>query len=334
MFGFAFPWAFILIPLPFVIRRLAAIEKQEIGVRVPFFKHLKHEEYSNSATPNNNRFKLIIVWLIWLLSLMALASPQWVGKPVELPSSGRDLLLAVDISGSMREPDMIYNLQRITRLTAVKYVVGNFVETRKNDRLGLILFGSQAFLQAPLTYDVKTIQQLLYEAQVGFAGEQTAIGDAIALSIKRLREHSGNQRVIILLTDGENTAGTLSFETAIDLAEKSNTRVYPIGFSPYDRDVDNNALQAVADKTGGKYFRARSTDELIEVHRQLDLLEPIEQDAEVFRPIESLFYWPLGAALILSFLLLSPIANTRTLRVKKSAQSNSPFQSSTTEASK
>ncbi|MGN0921785.1 MAG: VWA domain-containing protein [Cellvibrio sp.] len=327
MFEFAYWWVLLLLPLPLLMRRLAPLDKQQVGIRVPFFNEYKSQQNSGNGPLKNNILKRLLIWTIWVLSLVALATPQWIGKPVELPSSGRDLLLAVDISGSMREADMIYNMHRITRLSAVKYVVGNFVEQRKHDRLGLVLFGSQAFLQAPLTHDVKTVQSLLYEAQVGFAGEQTAIGDAIALSIKRLREHSGNQRVIILLTDGENTAGTLSIDTAMDLAEKSKTRIYPIGFSPYDRDVDNQSLQALADRTGGKYFRARSTEDLIEVHRQLDLLEPIEQTAQTYRPIKNLFYWPLGAALLLAMILLSPLTRSGTQATTKLGRSSS-FQSS------
>jgi Ca-activated chloride channel family protein len=189
---------------------------------------------------------------------------------------------------------------------AVKKVVGDFAQRRQSDRLGLVLFGSQAFLQAPLTFDVKTIQEMLLDTEVGYAGEATAIGDAIALSLKRLRESpdkNNTKRVIVLLTDGANTSGEISIPTATDLAVKANAKIYTIAFSPYDREVDVGSMKQIAEETGGQYFRARSAEELDAIHKQLDNLEPTEKDAEKFRPIETLFHWPLALAFLLSMLL-------------------------------
>ena len=315
MFEFAHPWLWLLAPLSLLMRALPALERRQAALRVPFFSQvsaLAQGEQSNGSSPLVRRLAL---WLIWLASLAAAANPQYLGETTSLPSSGRDLLLAVDISGSMREPDMVYNNRRITRLMAVKKVVGDFAARRQSDRLGLVLFGSQAFLQAPLTFDVNTVQQMLLEAEAGYAGEATAIGDAIALSLKRLRQQPDSKRVIVLLTDGENTAGEISLSTAADLAEKAKVTIHTIAFSPYDREVDARSMTQIAEQTGGQFFRARNTGDLETIHQQLDLLEPTQQDDESFRPVESLFYWPLAAALLASLLLaLAPHLNVTSLR--------------------
>jgi Ca-activated chloride channel family protein len=306
MFELEWPWLLWLAPLPLIMYFLPAKERTEAALRVPFYRMAKNLHQTSTATSNGAKTRFFILWLIWLLSVFAASNPQWVGEATSMPSSGRDLLLAVDISGSMREPDMVYANYRITRLMAVKKVVGDFAQRRQSDRLGLVLFGSQAFLQAPLTFDVKTIQEMLLETEVGYAGEATAIGDAIALSLKRLRESpdkSGSKRVIVLLTDGANTSGEISIPTATDLAVKANTTIYTIAFSPYDREVDVGSMKQIAEETGGQYFRARNTEELDAIHKQLDSLEPTETDAEKFRPIETLFHWPLALAFLLSMLL-------------------------------
>ena len=309
MFELEWPWLLWLAPLPLLMHFVQPKERTEAALRVPFFHWAKQLQQTTTSAAHNVKLRFLGLWLIWLASLFAATNPQWVGEATSMPASGRDLLLAVDISGSMREPDMVYANRRITRLMAIKKVVGDFVQRRQSDRLGLVLFGSQAFLQAPLTFDVKTVQQMLLETEVGYAGESTAIGDAIALSLKRLREspdaktQPNAKRVIVLLTDGANTAGEISIPTATDLAVKANTTIYTIAFSPYDREVDVGSMQQIAAETGGKFFRARNAEELDEIHQQLDQLEPTEQDAEKFRPIETLFYWPLSVAFILSLLL-------------------------------
>jgi Ca-activated chloride channel family protein len=253
-----------------------------------------------------------------------------------MPNSGRDLLVAVDISGSMKIEDMQYQGQAIQRVDAVKMVVGDFVKNRKSDRLGLVLFGTQAYLQAPLTYDRQTVNTLLQEAQLGFAGEQTAIGDAIGLAIKRLRTRPDAQRVLVVLTDGANTAGELEPIKAAELAEKEHVKIYTIGFGADEMivnngffgsrkvnpsaDLDEPTMQAIADKTGGQYFRARNLEELHEIHQTLNRLEPIESEEEKFRPIKSLFYIPLAAALLLSlcWAFASVIRHARTNNINHS----------------
>jgi len=304
MFEFSFPWLFLLLPLPLLMARLKPKEQSQAALRVPFYQQAQALQQNVSASAKNS-LKKISLWLIWLAALCAAANPQWVGDPVKMPSSGRDLLLAVDISGSMQEPDMVYQQYRITRLMAVKKVVGDFVARRTSDRLGLILFGTNAYLQAPLTFDTNTVQQMLLESEVGMAGEATAIGDAITLGIKRLKDYPDNKRVMILLTDGQNTAGEITPEQATDLAVTAKVKIYTIAFSPYEQEVDGEAMRYIADMTGGDYFRARNMQELGEIHHQLDQLEPSEADEEAFRPVKKLFYWPLAFAFLLSLWLVT-----------------------------
>ena len=256
--------------------------------------------------------------LAWLLLVASATRPQFIGEPIELPSSGRDLLLAVDISGSMGTEDMELGNQMVTRLAAVKQVVGDFVERRRGDRLGLILFGTQAYLQTPLTFDRNTVRELLDETPLGIAGGKTAIGDAIGLAVKKLKDRPAENRVLVLLTDGVNNVGEVSPLQAAKLANLEGIRIYTIGFGAdelmvsgllFNRrinpsaDLDDDTLTEIARLTGGIYQRARSTDELREIYAALDELEPIELEQEVFRPVKSLYFWPLSAAVLISLLL-------------------------------
>ena len=247
----------------------------------------------------------IVLFLCWLCTLLALSRPQWVGDPVPLPTSGRDLLLAVDISPSMRQRDMRIGGQIVNRLVAVKSVVGEFVAQREGDRLGLILFGEQAYLQTPLTFDRKTLQTLLYEAQLGFAGSNgTAIGDAIGLAVKRLQDRSENHRVVILLTDGANNSGALEPIKAAQLASRAKVKIYTIGVGARGASgLDEQTLSEVAKITGGQFFRARNPAELDAIYQELNRLEPVDQEAETIRPTISLYHWPLSIAFVLSLLI-------------------------------
>lgn len=330
-FEFASAWVFWLLPLPLLVYfLLPRAKKERAAVRVPFFAEVRelyqHEGFGQAA---NALVKIVVLALIWLLLVTAAARPQWIGESVSLPSSGRDLMLAVDISASMRERDMRVEDQYVERIAVVKFVAGDFVKRRKGDRMGLILFGTEAFLFAPLTFDLTTVNKLMQETQIGFAGGKTAIGDAIALAIKRLRDRPASQRVLILLTDGANTAGELAPRQAADLAAQEGIKIYTVGVGASEitqrdffgrvrkvnpsADLDEATLRYIADTTGGSYFRAHDPQELIQIYEYLDKVEPIEQDEETFRPIHALFYWPLAAALLLSFMLA--LANTRGLIV-------------------
>ncbi|GGY70173.1 hypothetical protein GCM10011613_13230 [Cellvibrio zantedeschiae] len=335
MFELQWPWLLALLPLPLFIYFLPAQKRDDAALRVPFFAQVKTIETQTHSLRSKKKVSLLSLWLIWAALVVAAANPQWIGEPVSMPNSGRDLLIAVDISGSMRIEDMKYQGQAIRRLDAVKMVVGDFVKNRKSDRLGLVLFGTQAYLQAPLTYDRQTVNTLLQETEIGFAGDQTSIGDAIGLAIKRLRVRPDAQRVLVVLTDGANTAGELEPIKAAELAEKEHVRIYTIGFGADEMVVDNGffgkrtvnpsadldetTMRAIADKTGGQYFRARNLEELSEIHQTLNHLEPIDSEEEKFRPVKSLFFYPLGLAFLLS-LIWAFASLVRHLRPQQAAE--------------
>ena len=318
MLELLWPWVLAIAPLPLIYRWLRKpAEVRMAALRAPLLANAAGE--SASAANHSLRKSLLLsaLGIIWLSTLLALARPIWIGEPVALPTNGRDILLAVDISGSMEREDMQLGGKTVNRLIAVKAVVGDFVIERQGDRLGLILFGEKAYLQTPLTFDRQTMQTLLYEAQLGFAGNGTAIGDAIGLSVKRLQERPENHRVVILLTDGANNAGELDPLKAAELASRAKVKIYTIGIGAEvmktrsifgsritnpSADLDEKTLSGIAEATGGQYFRARNPQELVAIYSELNRLEPIEQDAETIRPIAALYYWPLSLAFGLSLI--------------------------------
>ncbi len=319
MLTFLWPWAFWLLPLPLLTFMLIPrIRKQEAALFVPFYNDVLSFDQQNELSSGASIGKGLLLLLIWILLVGSVSRPQWVGEPVALPTVGRDLMLAVDISGSMQAEDMFIGREQVTRLVLVKKVVSEFIERRIGDRVGLLLFGTEAYIQAPMTFDRQTVTTLLVEAQIGFAGEKTSIGDAIGLAVKRLKERSDDNRILILLTDGSNTAGSVEPSTAAELAAKTGVRIYTIGVGADEMmvrgffggtrrvnpaaDLDEETLRKIADLTGGKYFRARNTDELEEIYQLIDELEPVQQESEIFRPVKTLFYLPLAGALLLSFL--------------------------------
>lgn len=321
MISFEWPWLLLLLPLPWLLRWLlpAQAEAQQAALIVPFLDDLG-EDASRIVAPSPQRWPLRVASLAWLCLLLACMRPQWLGEPLELAVNGRDLMLAVDVSGSMDEKDFVIDKQRVDRLTATQYVAGDFINRRIGDRIGLILFGTQAYLHVPLTFDRKTVRTLLNEAFIGITEDepQTSIGDAIGLAIKRLQAQSAESRVLILLTDGANTAGELMPLKAAELAAQQHLKIYTIGIGADEMlvrslfgtrrvnpsaDLDEKTLQAIADTTGGRYFRARNTEELNQIYAILDQLEPVEKDKQYFRPKAELFYGPLAVALILTALL-------------------------------
>jgi Ca-activated chloride channel homolog len=320
MIEFQWPWVFILLPLPYLINRLLPrAEIIEAPLFVPFFTSLKSVVSSSPRLGSRSWILSLVALLCWLLLVIAATRPQWVGEPVQLPTTGRDLMLSVDISGSMEAQDILLEGRNATRLEVVKSVVGDFVERRSGDRLGLILFAARAYTQAPLTFDRETVGILLEEAQIGIIEENaTAIGDAIGLGVRHLRERPEASRILILLTDGVNNAGQVSPMQAGQLAFREGIRIYTIGIGAESAarssifssravnpsaDLDEETLTAIAENTGGQYFRARNIEELEQIYAVLDELEPVEQEDETFRPTIALFYWPLGFCLLLSFLI-------------------------------
>ena len=316
MIQFEWIWLFAALPLPFIYRWLLPPRAQpsESALLVPSAEDFNALTETSFAAPSQ-RWPYYLAFLAWGLFVLACTRPQWLGEPVEVPISGRDLMLAVDLSKSMLETDFILGNQNIDRLSATKKVASDFIENRVGDRIGLILFGTQAYLHVPLTFDRKTVAQLLDESVIGLAGPSTAIGDAIGIAVKRLRENDAEDKVLILLTDGANTAGTIDPIRAAELAASNGLKIHTIGigademmvrrlFSTFkvnpSRDLDEETLTEIAEKTGGKYFRARDTEELTKIYAEIDRLEPVERGGEHFRPITPLFMWPLAAACLLA----------------------------------
>ena len=321
MIQFEWPMMLSLLPLPLVVRYFsgASASNREAALRVPFL-----EEFAAQSRYGQHRMSTAwrgaLATLAWLLLILAAMQPQWLGEFIELPVSGRDMMLVVDLSGSMQEEDFVIRDQRVDRLTALKYVAGDFIDRRVGDRIGLILFGDRAYLQAPLSLDRETVKTLLYETVIGLAGRATAIGDGIGLAVKRLREQKNSNRILILLTDGANSAGEVDPIDAARLAASEGLKIYTIGIGADEMvvesffgsrkvnpsaDLDEKALIDIAETTGGRYFRARDTEELEQIYAILDELEPIEQDVKRFRPMKSLYFWPLSlSVLLMSGLLL------------------------------
>lgn len=320
MFEFAWPWLGLLIPLPIIIRIFAPATtlSNSNALNVPFIARMESAVGSAGGVgTQHNLGGFLLALTIWLLFLSAAAKPQWLGEPIPQQLEGRDLVLAVDLSESMLEKDFELQGQLINRLVATRIVAGDFIERRQGDRVGLILFAEQAYVQSPLTHDRKTVKALLDEAQIGLAGKSTAIGDAIGLAVKRFDQMKSKQRILVLLTDGANTAGVLKPMEAAELAASEGLKIYTIGvggegqqrgllgsFFSARSDIDEKTLTAIAEQTGGQYFRARDIEQLAEIYELLDQLEPVKQDADFYRPVEPLFHWPLLAGILLSFLLL------------------------------
>jgi Ca-activated chloride channel family protein len=303
----------LLLPLPWLLY-LWQKPAQPRGstVFVPMAITLSARSTPVPVTSNQSRW---IFAAIWLLLVAAAMRPQWLGEPQAVPTTGRRLMLAIDVSGSMATEDMAGGL---SRLRVVQEVAGRFIDGRHGDRVGLILFGTQPYLQAPLTADLTTVHRFLNESVIGVAGTETAIGDAIGLAIKRLRAEADaghaaapGQTVLVLLTDGENDAGAMPPLEAANLAAQSGLRIYTIGVGAApdsgffgmgggNSDLDEDTLKQIAKITGGEYFRATDVNALQAVYRQIDRLEPAAGTQQWLRPADERFNWPLTAALLLS----------------------------------
>jgi Ca-activated chloride channel family protein len=324
MIEWIWPWMLALLPLPILVRWLwPAANSSQPALRAPFFNDWRSLSDTQSGSRTvRSKMAGVVLWALWLCLLGAAARPIWIGTAIELPNSGRDLMLAVDISGSMRIEDMQLGQVMARRIDAVKQLGSNFIEHRKGDRLGLILFGSNAYVQSPLSFDTGTVKRFLLESQIGFAGQETAIGDAIGLAVKRLKERPAESRVLILLTDGQDTASSVKPLDSAKLAQKLGIKIYTIGIGADEMtlpgifgssfgsrqvnpsaELDEDGLQEIASLTGGQYFRARNPQELANIYAILDELEPVEQETTTYRPRQALGYWPLLAALMLSFAL-------------------------------
>ena len=322
MFQLEWPWVLALLPLPMLVYWLLPAQSapRQAALRVPLIEDFRlGGEAAEGIAPR--RWRQWLSLLVWILLLFAASRPQWLGEAVAIPVSGRDLMLAVDLSDSMRTGDFKIEGKQVNRLYATRLVASDFIERRRGDRLGLILFGTQAYLQAPLTFDSKTVKRLLQEAVIGLAGERTAIGDAIGLALKRLDPESKNSQVLVLMTDGANPAGEVSPLKAAQIAAERGLRIYTIGIGADEQiesswfglrrvnpsaQLDEKTLREIAQISGGRYFRARDSEELANIYRLLDELEPLPRDTDLLRPVRPLFMWPLGLALFIVTLLVIP----------------------------
>lgn len=314
MFEFAWPWLFVLLPLPWLVRTLAPpVAEYGSELSVPFYQELEQLERAAQVTGWKRWLSQVTLYsLIWLLLILACARPQLHGELQQRPITGRDLLIAVDVSSSMLYSDMTLDGNSLSRMDFVKVWLDNFIAQRQGDRIGLILFGSQAYLQAPLTYDHQSVRTWVQEAQPGIAGTTTAIGDAIGLAIKRLRQRPAEQRVLLLITDGANNSGVMSPAAAAQLAARYQIKIYPLGIgssasSDLEKltdssslELDEQSLMDIAQLTAGQYFHVTDSNDFIDIQHSLSQLEPSSSYQAPQRKISELYHWPLSAAFLLS----------------------------------
>lgn len=323
---FANPQAAWLLLLPLVVYFMFPAIKKTYGdaLKVPFLADIKQiQSVSGKGISFKpavfSAIKIFLLALVWVLMVLALCRPQWVGKPIPVKNEGREILLVVDISNSMSEEDFQYKNKMYSRLTAVKNVIDNFIDKRTSDRIGLVLFGTQAYLQAPLTYDKQSVKEILWNADAGMAGNSTSIGDAVGVALKNLAESEGKpeNKVIILLTDGENNDGSLSLPQAIALAKEEGVKIYTIGagsdsenffgglFSiPVNTGLDEESLQALAEETKGNYFRAKDVNSLFQIYNEIDKLEPMTSEGRYVQEVKELYPYAAAMALILFMILM------------------------------
>ena len=309
---------FLLI-LPFLVRLFLPAAKESSGkaIKVPFLSDLQVvEEKSSKAFSVRQNYKknFFPLFLVWLGFTLAMAKPVYLSKPIPIESKGRDILLVTDISTSMLENDFRYQGRPLTRLEAVRAVISDFVQKRPLDRLGLILFGTRAYLQVPLTFDKRALLDVLSTMKAGMAGQSTSIGDAVGLAVKTLssNQNTDQNRAVILLTDGENNDGNISIAKALKLAKDENIKIYTIGigsetfdlaaafFGASTSDLDEESLKKIALETKGQYFKATTLSDLLAVYKKIDALEEKETDSGYIYPKKELYIYPL----IFSFLLL------------------------------
>ncbi len=316
---FVWPWVFLALPLPWLLWRFLPEASPGQLLQLPHSIRLAHSGHSGGSR--------LLPWLLalaWLCIVIAAARPQRLGPPLVQHHSGRALLMVADLSGSMKTRDMVIGGQTVNRLQAVKVIAGDFIKRRQGDQLGLALFGSHAYLVTPLTYDLQAVAAQLNSSQIGIAGKKTAIGDAIAIATKRLVELPVKQRVMVLLTDGVNTSGTLSPLAATSAAKAAGVRIYTIGLGANKlqvpglfgtRTVNPSAsmniglLKKIAHDTGGEFFRATDTQSLAAAYHAIDQLEPTKQRGKPVRLPQEGFRWPLliGLGLLLLARLLGAL---------------------------
>jgi Ca-activated chloride channel family protein len=324
MLQFAYPWLFLLLPLPLLMHWLAPPHHEpRLAVYVPFMRILARVAGGTSAAgtviPRRRRMQLAQVVLGWCAVVTAVARPVWLDEPLvrELPM--RDMLVALDLSGSMETEDFTdASGATAQRLTAAKQVLDQFLARRDGDRVGLVFFGSAAFLQAPFTDDLDVVRELLDEAQVRMLGPRTVLGDAIGMAIPLFERSEVEERVLIALTDGNDTGSLVPPARAAEIARDNGVRIFTIAMgdpqAAGEQALDEATLQAVAETTGGGYFHADDRAELEAVYAELDRLTPRQVEVQTHRPERDLFHWPLGFAIVLSMLYFGLVELTSIVR--------------------
>lgn len=329
MFSFVWPWMILLAPLPLLVRKLLppagnASANEEPEILFPHTERLTAVFPRHARGTNIQSFWYIAaLTLLWLCLVGTLMRPQLVDQFTRVKTTGHDLMLAVDLSGSMRALDFSTETERVNRLDVIKAVVGKFVRERKNDRIGLILFGGNAYLRVPLTSDTLSVGKMLDNMQIGEAGDSTAIGDAIGLAVKNLRDRPAQSRVLVLLTDGADNASTIPPLEAAKLAAQYGIRIYTIGIGSHglvpipdengnivmaQMDLDENLLKKIADMTGGSYFHATQTSALETVYDKINRLEKSESEAHTYLIRKPLYRYPLSVAMgMLALLCAIPL---------------------------
>lgn len=298
--GFAFPLVLLLLPLPLAMRLLPPAAARG-GLRVP------PQVFAGTAEGRALPPGLLLAALAWGLLVIALAGPQLDRQTALTEASGRDILLALDLSGSMEKRDFSLDGQPISRLDAVKRVASRFVAARRGDRIGLVVFGDRAYVAQPLTFDVDAVARAIDEARIGISGRATTISDGLGLAIRRLSASDAPTRIVVLLSDGVDTAGSVGAVDAARLAARHGIRVHSIALGPDDletrpksRDaVDAATLRGVAEASGGTSFRVRGMADLQAMAATLDRLEPSPSERPPLRFWQSLWIWPAAGALLL-----------------------------------
>ena len=332
MIEWAYPWLFLLLPMPYLIWRLVPPRRVvSRAIRAPFFREMVEisgiEARDGAIVLQANRMQVWCFIAVWVCLLAAVIKPQWVGEPVVKTEASRDIMLAIDLSGSMDYvdfPDGQGNM--VSRFDAVQRVVDQFVAQRESDRIGLIVFGDRAFLQLPFTRDLGTARKLVELMNVGMAGPKTALGDAIGLSIKSFESSEVDQKLLILLTDGADTASKMTPVNAAEIAKLNGVEIFTIGVGDPEATgedrVDFAVLQTVAEQTNGQFFTAEDESALGQVYSRIDEIAPGETRTQSWRPRQSLVHWPMGLAMgfvLMLFLgqVLRLIKGTPTARAKR-----------------
>lgn len=324
MFSLNLPWILLLLPLPLFLWFLLPRAKVQLpsALKIPFFNAMAQMLNEEKQTVYGKK-SIRIPFIIWMLLIFALSGPKWVGEPMPIARDGYNIMMALDLSESMEIRDMLLQGRPRSRLFVVKQAAKQFVEDRASDKIGLILFGSQAYLQTPLTYDKQSVLARIEDATVGLAGKTTSIGDAIGLAVKRLQDVPAKGRMIILLTDGANNSGILQPLKAAQLAKADGIKVYTIGLGSAgisqafggfiianaSADLDEDTLKAVAKMTGGQYFRAADTESLQQIYQTINRLEKIEQEQASIRPQKDYYPWLVALAALFFFYWLTKLSH-------------------------